>query len=114
MLQILGPACLYNKWHQPHLGQANTDSGIHQWVVVPSLRWIYDDAEDAHEAGTKSLKALYQFGLHPRERGKPDDAGDLEVEVSQSCHSNHLDAVFEEFVGFWPHVEEPCRDISRY
>ena len=55
--------------------------GVHQWIVVPSLRWIYDDAEEAHEAGTKSLKALYQFGLHPRERGKADEAGDLEVEV---------------------------------
>ena len=55
--------------------------GVHQWIVVPSLRWFYDDAEEAHEAGTKSLKVLYQFGLHPRERGKADEAGDLEVEV---------------------------------
>ena len=85
---------LQDKWHLPHLGQANTVSGIHQWIVVPSLRWIYDDAEEAHEAGTKSLKVLYQFGLHPRERGKSDDAGDLEVEVSQSCHSNQQDAFF--------------------
>lgn len=49
--------------------------------MVPSLRWIYDDAEEAHEAGTKALKALYEFGLHPRERGNADSAGDLEVEV---------------------------------
>ena len=59
----------------------DTRAGIHQWVVVPSLRWIYDDAEEAHEAGTKALKALHKFGIHPRERGKPDDAGDLQVEV---------------------------------
>jgi len=56
-------------------------SGIHQWLVVPSLKRFYPDAEDAHEAGNRSLKALYQFGLHPRERYDPDKAGDLEVEV---------------------------------
>lgn len=59
----------------------DTRAGIHQWVVVPSLRWIYDDAEDAHEAGTRALKGLYEFGIHPRERGNPDKEGDLEVEV---------------------------------
>jgi len=39
------------------------------------------DAEDAHQAGNRSLKALYTFGLHPRERGNPDANGDLRVEV---------------------------------
>lgn len=60
----------------------DTRASVHQWLVVPSLRWIYDDAEEAHEAGTKALKALYEFGLHPRERGNLDSAGNLEVEVS--------------------------------
>ena len=59
----------------------DTRASVHQWLVVPSLRWIYDDAEEAHEVGTKALKALYEFGLHPRERGNADFAGDLEVEV---------------------------------
>ena len=59
----------------------DTRAGVHQWIVVPSLRWLYDDAEDAHEAGTKALKALYSLGLHPRERGNSDSAGDLSVEV---------------------------------
>jgi len=59
-------------------------SGIHQWLVVPSLKRFYPDAEDAHEAGNQALKALYQFGLHPRERDDPDKAGDLEVEVGIS------------------------------
>lgn len=62
----------------------DTRAGIHQWVVVPSLRWIYDDPEDAHEAGTRALKGLYEFGIHPRERGNPDKDGDLEVEVGNS------------------------------
>lgn len=59
----------------------DTRAGIHRWIVVPSLRWIYDDAEDAHIAGTKSLKALFELGLHPRERGNPDGVGDLKTEV---------------------------------
>lgn len=59
----------------------DTRAGIHQWVVVPSLRWIYGDAEEAHEVGTKALKGLYDFGLHPRERGDEDAVGDLQVEV---------------------------------
>lgn len=60
----------------------DTRASVHQWLVVPSLRWIYDDAEEAHEAGTKALKTLYEFGLHPRERGNVDSARQLEVEVS--------------------------------
>ena len=49
--------------------------------MVPLLRQLYPDAEDGHHAGTKALKSLYAFGLHPRERGDPDAAGDLAVEV---------------------------------
>ena len=51
------------------------------------LRWIYPDAEDAHHAGTATLKALYSFGIHPRERNskaQDKDAAkgtDLSVEV---------------------------------
>lgn len=45
------------------------------------MRALYPDAEDAHHAGNKTLKALYTFGLHPRERGNPDAKGDLRVEV---------------------------------
>ena len=66
----------------------DTRAGVHQWVVVPSIRWFYDDAEDAHEASTKALKALYEFGLHPRERGNQDKADDLTVEVSRYFHSS--------------------------
>ncbi|KAK6596625.1 dihydroorotate dehydrogenase [Botrytis cinerea] len=63
-----------------------TDSraSVHQWLVVPALRAIYPDAEDAHHVGTKALKTLYSFGLHPRDRsfrqGNTDKA-DLSVEV---------------------------------
>jgi dihydroorotate dehydrogenase len=62
----------------------DTRAGVHQWLAVPLLRWIYPDAEDAHHAGTATLKALYSFGIHPRERNsKAQDAkgADLSVEV---------------------------------
>lgn len=42
---------------------------------------MYDDAEEAHEVGTKMLKGLWEWGLYPRERGKEDDKGDLSVEI---------------------------------
>lgn len=59
----------------------DTRASIHRWFVVPALRLVYQDAEDAHHGGTKALKLLYQFGLYPRERGDPDKAEDLSVEV---------------------------------
>ncbi|KAF7858032.1 hypothetical protein EAF04_009388 [Stromatinia cepivora] len=62
----------------------DTRASIHQWLVVPALRAIYSDAEEAHHMGTKALKTLYSFGLHPRDRsfrnGNTDKA-DLSVEV---------------------------------
>lgn len=59
----------------------DTRAGVHQWLSVPSLRWLYPDAEDAHHAGVKLLQTLYSFGLYPRERSDPDKTGDLSIEV---------------------------------
>jgi dihydroorotate dehydrogenase len=59
----------------------DTRASIHRWLVVPALRWWYRDAEEAHEAGTKALRVLWEMGLHPRER-EDVDGGVLEVEVS--------------------------------
>lgn len=59
----------------------DTRASIHKWVVIPILRTAYPDAEDAHHIGNQTLKALWDFGLHPRERGDPDATGDLAVEV---------------------------------
>ncbi|TGO62323.1 hypothetical protein BOTNAR_0115g00280 [Botryotinia narcissicola] len=62
----------------------DTRASVHQWLVVPALCAIYPDAEEAHHVGTKALKTLYSFGLHPRDRsfrkGNTDKA-DLSVEV---------------------------------
>jgi dihydroorotate dehydrogenase len=59
----------------------DTRASAHRWIVIPALRLIVRDPEDAHEYGNKILKSLWQFGLHPRERGDPDQEGDLSIEV---------------------------------
>lgn len=64
-----------------YLYVTDTRASIHKWLIVPTVRMLYPDAEDAHHAGNNALKALYAFGLHPRERGDPDSKGDLQVEV---------------------------------
>lgn len=68
----------------------DTRSSFHEWLAVPALRLLYPDGEDAHHAGTAVLKALHSFGLHPRERGNPDAAGDLEVEIFGHTLSNPI------------------------
>jgi dihydroorotate dehydrogenase len=60
----------------------DTRAGVHQWLSVPALRWLYPDAEDAHHIGTEALKALYSFGLHPRERiSKSEEAKNADLSV---------------------------------
>ena len=50
---------------------------------MPSLRRLYEDAEEAHEKGTEILRLLWMLGLYPRERGAREEERDkgLEVEV---------------------------------
>ncbi|KAL1614762.1 Dihydroorotate dehydrogenase (quinone), mitochondrial [Diplodia seriata] len=59
----------------------DTRASAHQYLVPPLIRTIWSDAEDAHHAGIKALQTLYPLGLHPRERGDPDGAGDLRITV---------------------------------
>lgn len=49
--------------------------------MPPIIRTIWSDAEDAHHVGTKAMETTYKLGLHIRERGDPDAAGDLRVTV---------------------------------
>ena len=72
-----------------YLYVTDTRSGIH--VVAPVvLKYLYEDAEDAHEIGNAWLKGLYWVGLHPRERsgsdvdGREGKGADLEVKVRVS------------------------------
>jgi dihydroorotate dehydrogenase len=64
-----------------YLYATDTRASIHEWLVVPALRQLYPDGEEAHHAGTRMLKTLHTFGLNPRERGNDDASGDLAVEV---------------------------------
>ncbi|KAK5686310.1 Dihydroorotate dehydrogenase (quinone), mitochondrial [Elasticomyces elasticus] len=58
----------------------DTRASIHQYFSVPALRLLHQDPEEAHHAGIRYIKGLYNFNLHPRERGNVD--GDsLKVEV---------------------------------
>jgi dihydroorotate dehydrogenase len=59
----------------------DTRASIHRYGVVPLIRFLWPDAEDAHHIGVENLKMLYQYGLHPRERGEPDRDGVLAIEV---------------------------------
>ncbi|KAK5167084.1 Dihydroorotate dehydrogenase (quinone), mitochondrial [Saxophila tyrrhenica] len=69
----------------------DTRASIHQWFVVPTLRLLHTDPEEAHHAGIRYIKALYDFNLHPRERGKQDtELGDLKVEVFGHVLDNPL------------------------
>lgn len=65
----------------------DTRAGAHQWLVVPMLRWLYPDAEDAHHVGTNTLKTLYSLGLHPRERpSKLEEAKNTDLSVTVFGH----------------------------
>lgn len=59
----------------------DTRASAHRYAVVPLIRLIYPDAEEAHHVGVDALKLLYRFGLHPRERGDQDGDGALATEV---------------------------------
>ncbi|CAK4033239.1 Dihydroorotate dehydrogenase (quinone), mitochondrial [Lecanosticta acicola] len=65
-----------------YLYVTDTRASIHQYLSVPLVRLIHSDAEEAHHAGVRYIKGLYDFNLHPRERGNADqELGDLRVEV---------------------------------
>ncbi|KAJ5176010.1 uncharacterized protein N7482_001887 [Penicillium canariense] len=68
----------------------DTRASIHQYAVVPLIRLLYPDAEDAHHVGVDNLKLLYRYGLHPRERGNPDSDGALATEVFGYTLSNPI------------------------
>ncbi|KAL4931314.1 dihydroorotate dehydrogenase 2 [Aspergillus undulatus] len=64
-----------------YLYGTDTRASVHRYGVVPLIRQLYSDAEDAHHVGVDALRTLYRYGLHPRERGDPDGDGVLETEV---------------------------------
>ncbi|KAI5862022.1 FMN-linked oxidoreductase [Durotheca rogersii] len=67
----------------------DTRAFIHRYVVPPLLRFLYPDAEEAHNAAVSSMKGLYSLGLHPRER--PSAIGpDLSISVFGSQLANPI------------------------
>ncbi|KAL1992139.1 hypothetical protein VTN49DRAFT_4171 [Thermomyces lanuginosus] len=73
-----------------YLYVTDTRASAHRYVVVPLLRWLYPDAEEAHHVGVAALKKLYRWGLHPRERGHPDNDGLLATKVFGYTISNPI------------------------
>ncbi|PYH90807.1 dihydroorotate reductase pyre [Aspergillus ellipticus CBS 707.79] len=68
----------------------DTRASVHRYAVVPLVRLLLPDAEDAHHFGVDILKTLYPYGLNPRERGNPDGDGSLVTEVFGYTLSNPI------------------------
>ena len=51
----------------------DTRSRCHRFITVPLWQAVYNEAEDAHEAGIGIVRGLYNLGLHPRERHEPSN-----------------------------------------
>lgn len=73
-LVFLGSGGLY-------LYVTDTRASVHRWLVVPVLRILVKDAEDAHRTGNGALRWLWQLGLHPRERQTVEEAKSLQIQV---------------------------------
>ncbi|KAI8946833.1 hypothetical protein F4801DRAFT_563089 [Xylaria longipes] len=84
----------------------DTRAFFHRYVVPPLLRFVYPDAEEAHNAAVSSMKNLYNLNLHPRERasvlsvnGGPD--------ISVSVFGTHLANPIAISAGLDKHAEIP-------
>ncbi|KAH8603172.1 hypothetical protein B0O99DRAFT_498986 [Bisporella sp. PMI_857] len=64
-----------------YLYATDTRASAHQWLVVPLLRTIFPDAEDAHHFGTRALRTLYSLNLNPRERNTEETDKNIGVTV---------------------------------
>lgn len=61
---------------------------LHQYLVPALLRLLVDDAEDAHEVGTRSLRILHELGIGPRERASSGSTSALQVNVWETLLDN--------------------------
>ncbi|KAI0477978.1 hypothetical protein F4859DRAFT_503915 [Xylaria cf. heliscus] len=84
----------------------DTRAFFHRYVVPPLLRFIYPDAEDAHNAAVSSMKNLYTIGLHPRERASVRTANDG-PDISVSVFGTHLANPIAISAGLDKHAEIP-------
>ncbi|OTB00518.1 hypothetical protein M426DRAFT_324189 [Hypoxylon sp. CI-4A] len=82
----------------------DTRAFVHRYVVPPTLRFLYPDAEDAHDAGVTAMKIMYNLGLHIRERSSPSDisvsvfgselANPIGISAGLDKHADIPDALF--------------------
>ncbi|KAI0097772.1 hypothetical protein GGR51DRAFT_552919 [Nemania sp. FL0031] len=84
----------------------DTRAFFHRHVIPPLLRFVYPDAEDAHNAAVSSMKNLYSLNLHPRERGSilPENG---DVDLSVSVFGMHLANPIAISAGLDKHAEIP-------
>ncbi|KAH9908371.1 FMN-linked oxidoreductase [Xylariomycetidae sp. FL2044] len=71
----------------------DTRAFVHRYLVPPLLRFVYPDAEEAHNAAVSSMKNLYSLNLHPRERGHnstDESSPDISVSVFGSQLANPI------------------------
>ncbi|KAI0892695.1 FMN-linked oxidoreductase [Annulohypoxylon nitens] len=68
----------------------DTRAFVHRYVVPPLLRFVYPDAEEAHNAAVSSMKNLYSLGLHPRERASASGTPELSISVFGSQLANPI------------------------
>ncbi|KAK5633484.1 hypothetical protein RRF57_009198 [Xylaria bambusicola] len=84
----------------------DTRAFFHRYVVPPLLRFIYPDAEEAHNAAVSSMKNLYSLNLHPRERSSMLTVnGDHDISVS--VFGTHLANPLGISAGLDKHAEIP-------
>jgi dihydroorotate dehydrogenase len=91
----------------------DTRASIHRYAVVPLIRQVLPDAEDAHHFGVDILKLLYQYGLHPRERGNPDKDGALTTEVWRYPPLQIEPMLIYLYLGLRIHPLQPHRYLCR-
>ncbi|KAL4964153.1 dihydroorotate dehydrogenase 2 [Aspergillus stella-maris] len=73
-----------------YLYGTDTRASVHRYGVVPLIRQVFPDAEEAHHVGVDALKLLWEWGLYPRERGDFDGDGRLSTEVFGYTLSNPI------------------------
>ncbi|KAI1126197.1 hypothetical protein F5Y10DRAFT_245364 [Nemania abortiva] len=84
----------------------DTRAFFHRYVVPPLLRFVYPDAEEAHNAAVSSMKNLYSLNLHPRERASMRNTnGDADLSVS--VFGTHLANPIAISAGLDKHAEIP-------
>ncbi|KAI8629342.1 FMN-linked oxidoreductase [Xylariaceae sp. FL1651] len=84
----------------------DTRAFIHQYIVPPLLRFLYPDAEEAHNAAVSSMKNLYSLNLHPRERVSASSVNSG-PDISVSVFGTHLANPIGISAGLDKHAEIP-------